>query len=82
MPSEMVRDFRVQVRVPAADKKGRKLQAADPMAGEWKTVATVKDNYRRLVKLDFDAVETDGVRIVVDKTWGANKAHIFAFDVK
>ena len=82
MPSEMVRDFRVEVRVPAADKKGRKLQAADPMAGEWKTVATVKDNYRRLVKLDFDAVETDGVRIVVDKTWGADKAHIFAFDVK
>jgi hypothetical protein len=82
MPSEMVRDCQIQVRVPATNKKQAKLQAANPEAGEWKTVATVKDNFRRLVKLDFDEVETDAVRIVVDKTWGAPKAHIFAFDVK
>ena len=82
MPSEMVRDFRVEVRVPATNAKERKLHASNPEAGEWKTVATVKDNYRRLVKLSFDAVEADAVRIVVDKTWGAPKAHIFAFDVK
>ena len=68
MPKEMVRDFHVEVRVPGTK--------------EWKTVATVKENFRRLVKLDFDAVETDAVRIVVDKTWGAMEAHIFAFDVK
>ena len=68
MPWEMVRDFHVEVRVPGTD--------------EWKSVATVKDNFRRLVKLSFDAVETDAVRIVVDKTWGAMEAHIFAFDVK
>ena len=82
MPSEMVRDFRVEVRVPATNRKAQKENAKSPEAGEWKTVATVKDNYRRLVKLDFDAVQTDAVRIVVDKTWGAPKAHIFAFDVK
>ena len=82
MPSEMVRDCQIQVRVPAANRKAQKEYAKNPEAGEWKTVATVKDNYRRLVKLDFDAVETDAVRIVVDKTWGAPKAHIFAFDVK
>ena len=68
MPSEMARDFIVQVRVPA--KK------------TWVTVAQVKDNYKRLVKLSLDPVQTDAVRIVVEKTWGAEKAHIFAFDVK
>ena len=82
MPSEMARKFHVQVRVPAANKKQAKEYAANPNAGEWKTVATVDENFRHLVTLSFDAVETDGVRIVVDKTWGAAKAHIFAFDVK
>jgi len=82
MPSEMAREFRVEVRVPATNRKAQKMNAKSPEAGEWKTVATVKDNYRRLVKLNFDAVQTDAVRIVVDKTWGAEKAHIFAFDVK
>ena len=82
MPSEMVRDCQIQVRIPATNRKAQKEYAKNPEAGEWKTVATIKDNYRRLVKLDFDAVETDAVRIVVDKTWGAPKAHIFAFDVK
>jgi len=82
MPSEMARDFRVEVRLPAKSKKDSKIFAKNPNAGEWKTVATVKDNFRRLVKLEFDAVQTDAVRIVVDKTWGSEKAHIFAFDVK
>ena len=82
MPSEMAREFHIQVRVPAANKKQAKEYAANPAAGEWKTVATVKDNFRRLVQLSFDEVQTDGVRVVVDKTWGADKAHIFGFDVK
>lgn len=82
MPSEMVRNFQVQVRVPATTRKARKANASDPAAGEWITVAEVRDNYRRLVNVHFDAVQTDAVRIVVDSTWGADKAHIFAFDVK
>ena len=82
MPKEMVKKFHIQVRVPAANKKQQKEYAANPEAGEWKTVATVDENFRRLVNVSFDAVETDGVRIVVDKIWGADKAHIFAFDVK
>ncbi|MBQ5691471.1 MAG: FAD-dependent oxidoreductase, partial [Alistipes sp.] len=82
MPKEMVKKFHIQVRVPAANKKQAKEYAANPEAGEWKTVATVDENFRRLVNVSFDAVETDGVRIVVDKIWGADKAHIFAFDVK
>ena len=82
MPSEMVRDFLVQVRVPAKNRKERKQFATDSSTGEWITVAHVKDNYKRLVKLSFDPVQTDAVRLVVEKTWGAEKAHVFAFDVK
>lgn len=81
MPSEMARDFKVQVRIPAKTAKARRLQAKDPAAGEWVTVATVSNNFRRLYKVSFDQMQADGVRIVVDKTWGAEKAHIFAFDV-
>ena len=82
MPSEMVKSFKVQVRVPAVTRKQAKINAADYAAGEWQTVAEVKDNFRRLVKLSFEAIQTDAVRIVVDETWGAEKAHIFAFDVR
>ena len=82
MPSEMARDFVVQVRVPARNRKESRLFRSDSSAGEWVTVAQVKDNYKRLVKLFLDPVQTDAVRLVVEKTWGAEKAHIFAFDVK
>ena len=82
MPSEMARDFHIQVRVPATNKKQAKEFAVNPTAGEWKTIATVNDNFRRLVKLPIDNIKTDGIRLVVDRTWSADKAHIFAFDVK
>ena len=82
MPSEMVKSFKVQVRIPATTRKQSKINASDPAAGEWKTVAEVRNNFRRLVKLPIEAVQTDAVRIIVDETWGAEKAHIFAFDVK
>ncbi len=81
MPKEMVKNFKIQVRVPATSRKAKKQYAKDPAAGEWITVAEQSENFRRLVNVDFDAVQTDAVRIVVDETWGADKAHIFAFDV-
>ena len=65
MPSEMARDFEIQVRV----KK------------EWKTVATVSDNWKRLVRVGFDSVSADAIRVIPTSTWGAETAHIFAFDV-
>lgn len=81
MPSQMVKSYRIQVRVPAENRRQRKLNAADPAAGEWVTVAEVKDNFRRLSRTSFEAVTTDAVRIVVDEVWGDPQAHIFAFDV-
>ena len=34
------------------------------------------------VRISFDPVETDAIRLVVEKTWGGEKAHIFAIDVR
>lgn len=65
MPSEMARDFHVEVLV----------------GKEWKRVAEVKDNFRRLKLVHFEPVKASAIRIVVDSTFGAEKAHIFAFDV-
>lgn len=64
MPSEMARDYHVEALV---DNK-------------WVKVAEVKDNFRRLSRVSFDPVKAKGLRIVVDSTWGAPKAHVFAFD--
>ena len=70
LPGMMARDWRLEVQV----KTGRKSY-------EWKTVYAEGDNYRRLRKVTFDPVEVYGMRLIVDKTWGRDKAHVFAFDV-
>ena len=65
MPSEMAQDFHVEVLV----------------GKEWVKVAEVNDNWRRLSRVSFEPVQAKGIRLVVDSTWGAEKAHVFAFDV-
>lgn len=82
MPSQMVKSYKIQVRVPAKDRKTKKLHASDPNAGEWITVSDVKFNFKRLNKLNFNPIEVDAVRIIVSETWGDSHAHIFAFDVR
>lgn len=62
-PSTLVSDFRIEART---------------LAGGWETVATVKGNYQRLVRLAFSPRETAAVRLVVEKTQGAEKVNIFA----
>jgi len=47
----------------------------------WRTVARVDDNWQRLVRIPLD-VTTRAVRLVPESTWGAPKAHLFAFDVR
>ncbi|MBQ7517632.1 MAG: FAD-dependent oxidoreductase [Bacteroidales bacterium] len=64
MPSVMVRGFRVEV---LEDK-------------QWKTVYEDAENFLRLRKISFPPVKAKALRIVVTSTWGADKAHIFAFD--
>ena len=50
--------------------------------GKWQTVYEDSENYLRLRKLSFAPVKADAARLVVTSTWGAEQAHIFAFDVK
>jgi len=48
--------------------------------GTWTTVAREENNYQRLVRLDVD-VTTQAIRFVPDSTWGAERVHVFAWDV-
>lgn len=64
-PPSLVRAFRVEVREPD---------------GSWRTAARVQDNHQRLVRVATKA-RTTAVRFVPEATWGAARAHVFAWDV-
>jgi hypothetical protein len=68
LPDMMPRDFEVQVR----------------SAGKWRTVATISDNYRRLVNVAFDRPEQgDACRVVWLRPWGGKcRQRVFAFEVE
>ena len=68
-----------RVEIPKVMAKGFKIEAL--VGKEWKTLYSDDDNYLRLRKVSFEPVETKQLRLVVTETWGAEKAHIFAFDV-
>ena len=65
MPAPMAKSFRIEAWID----------------GGWQTLTTCSDNWRRLVKVGFEPVKTKKLRLVVTETWGAPKAHVFAFDV-
>ena len=67
-----------RVEIPKVMAKGFKIEAL--VGKEWKTLYSDDDNYLRLRKVTFEPVETKQLRLVVTETWGAEKAHIFAFD--
>ena len=66
IPKMMTKDFHIDVQT----KDG------------WKTVYTGKDNYLRLKKVAFEPVQAKAMRLVVDATYGAPKAHVFALDAE
>ncbi|NLC58807.1 MAG: FAD-dependent oxidoreductase [Armatimonadetes bacterium] len=66
--------------VPATLVRSARVEARDP-AGNWATVARVVDNHQRLVRLPLD-VQTTALRFVPEQTWGAEQAHLFAWDVR
>jgi hypothetical protein len=67
-----------RVEIPKMMTKGFKIEAL--VDKEWKTLYSDDDNYLRLRKVTFEPVQTKQLRLVVTETWGAEKAHIFAFD--
>jgi hypothetical protein len=60
--STTVKDFRVEA------------ECSD--GPNWIEVASVQNNYQRLVRLRFPAVKTNALRIVAESTWGADYASI------
>ena len=69
-----------RVEVPPMMARAWRLEAR--VKGAWKTVYEEKDNYLRLRQVRFAPVSADALRVVIDQTWGADKAHIFAFDAR
>ena len=66
--------------VPAAMVKAFRIEARNE-DGVWQTVVREDCNYQRLVRVPVDA-RTRAVRFVPEGTWGAELAHVFAFDVR
>ena len=62
----------------------RKLSLASIEAlgedGTWLVAAHVTNNYQRHVRLECDVI-AGAVRFIPEATWGAEKVHLFAFDV-
>lgn len=67
-----------RVKMPPMMAKGFKVEAY--VDGSWKTVFSDSNNYLRLRKVSFEPVKASKLRLVVDSTWGDEKAHVFAFD--
>jgi hypothetical protein len=66
VPETLVRAFRVE----AQDENG-----------EWRAVLREESNHQRLVQLDLN-VWARAVRFIPEATWGAERAHLFAWDVR
>ncbi|MFH1477375.1 MAG: FAD-dependent oxidoreductase [Verrucomicrobiota bacterium] len=49
--------------------------------GAWRTVFRDDTHYQRFRNIELD-LETDGLRLVPETTWGEARAHVFAFDVE
>jgi hypothetical protein len=66
IPATLVRSFRIET-------------LADD--GTWSTLLRIENNHQRLVRLKTD-VRTRALRFVSESTWGADQAHLFAWDVE
>jgi len=66
MPPMLARDFRLEVR----------------KAGAWSVCREEKENFSRVRRLSFELSEIDAIRLVVERTWGGEKAHVFGIDVR
>lgn len=68
LPESLVKEFSIKVQ----KKKG---------VNEWKEVAYVEDNFQRLVRIPVNE-KVSAVRLTPEASWGADRAAIFAFDVR
>lgn len=63
-------------RVPAVMPKAFRLEGL--RGGNWSALRVVEDNYQRAVRLPVEK-ELEGVRFVLDETWGAEESRVYGF---
>lgn len=68
------------VCIPGMMARSFDIEALDD-DDRWVCVKQVRDNYQRLVRVPLDMV-TRAIRFVVRESWGAERVHVFAFDVR
>ncbi|AUS98581.1 hypothetical protein CDQ84_11160 [Clostridium thermosuccinogenes] len=68
------------LKVPESMTRAFRIEAKDKN-GQWKTVLKVDNNYQRLVKLKVN-IETTAIRFIPEATWGAERVHVFSWDVR
>jgi len=64
---------------PATLVKAFRLEGCDE-AGNWRALHVETNNYQRLVRVPLN-VRVNAIRLVPEKTWGAESCRLFAFDV-
>ena len=67
------------VSVPGTMLRAFRLEALNA-TGQWATVALVQNNYQRLVRIRVD-LRTRAIRFVPEATWGAERVHVFGWDI-
>jgi hypothetical protein len=77
MPAHYPRGMAL-VGVPETLVKAFRVEAlgAD---GNWRVVVHKTDNHQRLVRIDVDT-RARALRFIPEATWGAERAHVFAWD--
>ena len=68
-----------QREVPESLVKAFRIEASGA-DGNWKTVYSEANNYQRLVRVPL-GIEATAVRLVTEETWGAEKVHLFSWDL-
>ena len=66
MPAMLAREFALEIQISN---------------GDWQRIHLATDNYERLVKIPLD-LEAQSIRFVPITTWGADRTHLMAFDVR
>jgi len=67
-------------RVPATMTRAFRIEALSP-DGAWQVIHREANNYQRLVRVGVE-VTALAVRFIPEATWGAETAHLFAWDVR
>lgn len=65
----------------APETMTRRFRLEVPEGDDWRTVAEVTENHQRLVRVPLQ-VEAEAVRLVPLETWGAERVHLFGFELR